>query len=365
MNTDQEIRGSDTRAALSGFDDIERFLASPDFRSWKIAEASPPLFIEPLTAVLRDRVAFIEWVRQNFRALHTLLVTHGAIVFRGFPISSAGDFNQFVMLFEQYSLGYAGGASPRQKIEGKVFEASKLAGPLKIGLHQEMAYTKDCPGRIAFFCRKPAEEGGETIIGDMRRVTRSISEGLRAKLEKYGVTSVRNFAAPPSGRTEECVDSHPDQRSWKYAFYTDDPAEVNALCAAKSMEPIWHDDGTLTVKTTFDALRSHPVTGERIYRCLLHMADPYGGVATDKLPAGMNKIVEEVFSKQKIKTGFYLGDGTPLTETEIEELVSIFDRNEISWQWQAGDIMLLDNLLVAHGRNPFSGTRDVQVGLFA
>ena len=33
------------------------------------------------------------------------------------------------------------------------------------------------------------------------------------------------------------------------------------------------------------------------------------------------------------------------------------EEEEVKWEWEVGDVLLLDNLLVAHGRNSFTGPR--------
>lgn len=329
---------------------------------WTLDGSAPPLFIEPRTSSVQTLDGFIAWAGENLETIEALLVKHGGLVFRGFEVRGADDFSRFVKLFEAFKTGYVGGANVRRALADEVYEASQYAAPLKLPLHQEMAYARQYPGRVVFFCRKPAERGGETIICDMRRVTRDLPEPLREKLAARGISNVRNFTAPRADGGEERASEHPDQKSWKTGFFTDKRDEVEAICLERGMKPVWQEDGSLTATVDFDAFTPHPVTGEPIYRSNIHL-DLYTDRALAELPKEVREPIQEMFASQVIKSGVYLGDGTALSEDELDAFNAVVDKHEVSWTWQPGDIMLLDNLLTAHGRNPYEGTRDIQVGL--
>ena len=99
-------------------------------------------------------------------------------------------------------------------------ESTRLDKRVKLRLHSEMAYMPDFPARIAFFCRKPADVGGETIVADVRGLLAALPESLRSKVEALGIMTVRNFA-PPSKELNSSV-AHMDLRGWNIAFETDD-----------------------------------------------------------------------------------------------------------------------------------------------
>jgi len=320
--------------------------------TWRLREGAPPLFIAAKNGAFDSKAASIEWVRRHRATLDELMVRHGAVVLRDFPVITAQDFDDLMAVFPPYEAGYVGGGAPRANVVGKVLEATRAAKELFLCLHQEMAYLTAYPGRIAFFCRKPAESGGETIIASMVEFTRRLPPAIRERLERCGVRGVRNYAPAGTGQSE--VADARDGIAWDDAFGTSDRAQVEKLCAARDLEPVWKDNGGLAVITKLDPFAVHPFTGERLYRSIIHTSniDTLTGKLTHKMEG-------------PLATGYTFGDGTPLEIADAQVLHDILNELTMSWKWQAGDVMLLDNLQIAHGRNRYQGTRETLVSLLA
>lgn len=320
-----------------------------------VAASKVPLFITPRRAFGSvDDVA--GWVSEHRQALDKLILRHGGIVLRGFPIRSAEDFDQLMGLFPAYDKGYVGGASPRGKVVGRVLEATKLGEDINIPLHQETSYLRTYPPRIAFFCKQPAEVGGATTIASMRSVTQGLPQWLERELEQHGVRGVLNFAAP-GGARGDAIDSA-DSKPWPEVYGTSSRDEVESLCEGMGQQTIWNDDGSLTVVTVMPAFTTHPVTGERFYRANLHTHY----LTYERHPRGDERR-NAMLSANKLPTGYAIGNGRELTRDESRQLESLFDAAVMGWKWQAGDLMILDNLQVAHGRAPYKGHRETLVAL--
>jgi hypothetical protein len=320
--------------------------------TWRLAEQAPPLFIGAKDGAFAGTSAFLDWVRDHRATLDDLILKHGAIVLRGFPVATAEDFNDFAGNFPQYDGNYVGGGAGRAPVVGRVMEATRLARESFICLHQEMAYLQSYPPRLAFFARKPAESGGETIIGSMREFTRRLPAGIRDRLERLGVRGVRNYAPAGAGKGELA-----DLRygvAWDESFGTADKAEVERLCAERGLEPIWRDDGGLIVVTQLDPFAVHPITGERFYRSIIHTSN------IDTVTGKLTHKMEGAYA-----TGYTFGDGTAMTIEEGQSLHDVLNDITMCWEWQGGDLMIVDNLQVAHGRNRFQGERETLVALFA
>ena len=81
------------------------------------------------------------------------------------------------------------------------------------------------------------------------------------------------------------------------------------------------------------------------------------------LPPSVRDAVLAEFEDHDLPNNTYHGDGSPIEPEVMEHLRAIYHRQTVSFPWQEGDVLLLDNLLVAHGRNPFQGARKVVVGM--
>ncbi len=323
----------------------------PDVQCHELNPGQPPLFIEPKGDALQDRARFRAWSESMRPRLDKLITAHGGIVLRGFPITETQDFSSFINLFPAFDVGYAGGRAPRKAISGKVMEATRLASSVRLALHSEMAYMRDYPKRIAFFSHKTAPVGGETLIGDVRKLIDAMAPEVLAKIRLLGTRMARNFG-PPSDNLDGTY-AHMDQRGWNQSFFTDDPAQVEAICIERGLEPVWYEDGSLAVFNKLEPFVVHPETGKELYRSVLHMKPQAENL---ELGAQVGKI-------KKFATGATLGNGERLQADEMAHMEEILDQVTYSWPWRDGDVMVLDNLQVWHGRNPYEGPRDVQVAL--
>lgn len=326
-----------------------------DVHGWIGGEGVPPLFIEPNAGRFGSFDDVLAWVDAHRVELDRLIVEHAGVWLRGFPIATAEEFNTLMGKFPPFEGGYVGGGSPRKKITGQVLESTQLAEEYKITLHSEMSYVRRYPKRIAFFCKQASPVGGETIIGSMRHFMQRLPTELREKLEKHKIRSVRNLA--PAGTSKgKAVSEHPDLVGWDVSFYTDSKEQVEAECRRLDVECIWNEDGSLTVVGYTDPFAVHPQTGERIYRTNIHTN---GKIAGAKY-AGLD---EALLSKQKMPSGYTLDTGEGLSAEEVQAIADTFNSIEIAWPWENGDVMILDNLLCVHGRNPFSGQREILTAL--
>ena len=317
----------------------------PDVSCHELNRGQPPLFIEPRGKALVSSDAFFAWAAAKRAVFDDLIVRHGGIFLRGFPTLETEDFEKLTNLFPNFEAGYVGGYAPRAAVRGRVMESTRLKASRKLALHSEMAYMRDYPKRIAFFCRQAATQGGETIIGDLRSLVEHLPPNLADKIEKLGARMTRSYAPKSDGLEKSVGDM--ESIGWNIAFGTDDKAKVETLCAERGLEPLWNEDGSLTLFNRLQPFVVHPQTGKRLYRSLLHV--PFAGVA----------------QRGAHRSGMSLGNGESLSSAETEKFQSFIDSATYAWPWRNGDIMILDNLQVWHGRNPYQGSREVQVALLA
>jgi len=317
-----------------------------------------PLFIQPLDPLLqRDSEAAAQWFEAHRPAIEPLLLDHGAIVLRGFAIPDTQAFERLIASYDSPQFGYLGGATPRAQIAGRVYESTRAPAEAVLGMHQEMAYLPDYPTHLAFYCRMPAAWGGETYIADMRRFTAGVDPRFIDRIEANGVLYTRNFRSPNVSTGHPVLDTY--HKTWCNAFATDDPATAEAQARAVGLTPEWLPDGSLSVKYRARGLIEHPQTGERLW---------FNQIATQSLTPQNHGPHFELYDRHygQDRPRAYAttyGDGSPIATADLDALYPLIGGLTVVFPWSSGDVLLLDNFLTAHGRNAYTGRRDVQVAL--
>jgi alpha-ketoglutarate-dependent taurine dioxygenase len=321
---------------------------------------NPPLYVDAEKGALsRDTGKAAEWSRSHRAALDGLLAHHGALVLRGFALPDTASFARFLGHYHSFSQGYAGGATPRDRVSESVYEATQVPPSVSILLHQEMAYLREYPKRIAFFCVRPADTGGETTVGDFRHFTRDLPASFVEKLTDTGVVYHRNFRPSDELHTS---DPHPAiyHATLAQGFGTLERDRIEETCRLLGMEYEWEPDGSLSTRLAREAFARHPLTGQRVYfnHILTQIIDPewLGDAYEPYLDmydrAGRPRPYDVTY-----------GDGSPVDMTDHHRVRDGLASITVAPTWQAGDVLLIDNILVGHGRTPFRGPRNVQVML--
>jgi amino acid adenylation domain-containing protein len=298
-----------------------------------------PLIIKPNSA----EIDIISWTKNNRKYLETELFKHGAILFRGFSVKSVAEFENFAQticpnLFAEY------GDLPRTGEGGKVYGSTPYPADKAILFHNESSHLHCFPLKIWFYCVQPADEGGETPIVDCRKAYQLLSYQLREKLATKQLMYVRNFATG--------LDV-----SWQNFFNTTDKKEVENYCIQAGIDFEWYDDNGLVTRQIRPALAVHPQTDEPVFfnQIQLHHIS--------YLDVDVRESLLSLFGESKLPRNVYFGDGTPITSAEIAEINQVYQQSQTSFSWQKGDIIMLDNMLAAHGRNPFVGERKIVVAM--
>ena len=321
-----------------------------------------PLFLAPASDRLRSSAEDVNnWLVEHAVAFDHVLAEVGAIVLRGFPIHSTDDFQTIGKHLPPLEMGYAGGNAPRESVKGNVMESTRADPSVLLYLHQEMAYNPQYPTRIAFLCNVASATGGETILADVRQIERRLPPELAAAVKERGLRYIRNFRSPDRSTGNKDIDTF--HNTWSRAFKTEDKDEVAAICDARGVRYTWQPDGSLTLVSDLPGYRKHPVTGEEVWFNQMHTMALKPPVITPELDEAM----EDFYAASDMRRPFLVqyGDGGEIATEHLNAVYALFDELTVGFAWQAGDVMFIDNLHTAHGRNPFTGERDVQVQVFA
>ncbi len=302
--------------------------------------ARAPLVIEPSMAE-RD---LDELVAVHRTALDERLLEHGALLFRGFRVSSVEDFERFSTAVSPRKLDYTYRSTPRSSVGKGVFTATEYPPDQEIAMHCENAYQRDWPLKVAFCCLEAADTGGETPIADMRQVTSAIGSELLDRFETRKVRYVRHY--------RPYVDI-----PWNVVFQTNDRGEVASFCQRNGIDHEWLDADTLRTAQTNHGTARHPLTGERVFFNQAHLFH------VSNLGAEMAKSLINLFGPDRLPRNAYYGDGQEIASEDLQRIAQSFRAAAVSFAWHAGDVMLLDNMQMAHGRRPFTGKRRVVASL--
>lgn len=299
-----------------------------------------PLVIEPNVESLK----LATWAAGNRAMVEEQLLRHGAVLFRGFEVASAEQFQEVSKALYPDLLDYRERAAPRNEVSSKVYTSTEFPADQYIPLHHEMSYSHNWPTKILFYCLQPAQRGGETPVADDRKVIDRIDpEVKRAFLEKK-VMYVRNYG--------EGVDL-----SWREAFQTDDKAVVEEYCRKAGATVEWRDQDRLRTRSVRQVLVEHPRTGDVVWFNHAHMFH-----VSNLQPQVRASLLSEFAPDELPRNAFY-GDGSPIEDDVLEHIRRTYRDTAVSFPWQKGDVLLVDNILASHGREPFEGPRTVLVSM--
>ncbi|MGD1807089.1 condensation domain-containing protein [Dapis sp. BLCC M126] len=302
-------------------------------------EQTLPLVIEPNS----EEVDIADWATNNREFFETNLRQHGAILFKDFNINSISKFEKVAGAISSNLFGEYGDL-PREGVSKKVYGSTPYPEDKAILFHNESSHLHRWPQKIFFLCVKAAESGGDTPIVDCRKVYQMLSPQLREKLEEKQLMYVRNYV--------EDLDV-----SWQDFFHTNNKSEVETYCKNAGMEFEWLENNGLKTAKLRPAITTHPKTGEKIFfnQIQLHHIS--------YLDAAVRESLLSEFGEKSLPRNVYYGDGSPIEDSVIEEIGAIYEKATISFPWQAGNMIMLDNMLIAHGRNPYVGERKIVVAM--
>jgi alpha-ketoglutarate-dependent taurine dioxygenase len=316
-----------------------------------------PVMIRPVAGEKLEAL-----LRTEREPLREILRRYGAILFRDFGLRSAEDFQKAAaQCFEGDLLPYLGGLSPRGQVKEGVFESTKLPAYMRITQHHEMSYLPNPPRAIAFFCELEPQQGGETPLADSRKVYKQIPAGLRERFEQSGVCYHRTLYGPKRNFVYAALNRWLKvRRSWMETFLTTDRSVVERLCAEQGGTAHWDGEDGVRMSNILPAVRRHPETGEKLW--FNHVTT---FLMTPESAGMMRYLLYRLAYLNPLHRPVHatLGNGEPITLEELRTINEAVDSATVRFKWKQGDLLLVDNLQVSHGRMPFRGARRILVAM--
>ena len=284
----------------------------------------------------------------NKDVIHEHLLDKGAILFRGVDIDSRDKFQSIVdRISDGQFMEYIDGNSPRTKLSGNVYTSTEFDPEQSITMHSELSYSANWPSKIFFCCTIAAETGGETPLADCREIYKRMDPEAVKKIEDEGLVYIRNL--------------HGGQGigpSWMDTFETKDKASLEKYFEDTKIQYEWKPDGGVKLIQPSQGIIAHPVTNEKVW---FNQIDQFHPSHLDQELYETLMMLYE--NEEDLPTYVTYGNGEKVPLSLVEEILKVSMDVAVANPWQQGDFVLVDNVLVSHGRKPFTGKREVLVSM--
>jgi alpha-ketoglutarate-dependent taurine dioxygenase len=296
---------------------------------------------EFLLGVTAEQPLGAEWFAQHREQILDALDHAGVIYFRGFGADSHG-FEAIADVIAPTTMPYMGGVSPRRYVHGTVFTANDAPGPLPVVQHHELSYHGSTPRYVFFYCDQKPETGGATPTSCGKRYGRTMDARhgrVMDELEEKGVVFIRNFTAA-------------NFKSWEITWQTSDRAELENRLRANDTEFEWLSDTWLRTKQRRSAIVRDPVTNQRILYASINI---WGRGFVERVNRVYDlPMPEDDVMVQPFATVF--GDGTAIPNDFVVDMDKVYDEQKVVTPYENGDFMIINNIIAAHGKTPWTGT---------
>ncbi|MFC5287304.1 TauD/TfdA family dioxygenase [Actinokineospora guangxiensis] len=297
-----------------------------------------PLLVEPDGRGITDLIA------ERRAELRAGLAERGALLFRGFDIGGVDGFDAVVRALSGEPLLYTERSSPRSTIKGRVYTSTDYPPDEEIFLHNENSYQAAWPLTLFFYCVEPPTSLGATPLADIREVYRLIDPQVRREFEQRGWMLVRNFHADFGA-------------AWQDTFNTTSREEVEEYCSRNGILCQWQGKEGLRTRAVRRAVHVRP--GDDVPRWFNHLT--FFNVST--LPADLSEGLRAMFAPEELPTNTFYGDGGEIPAEVLDHIRGAYRRATTRFDYHRDDVLVVDNMTAAHGREPFTGPRKIAVAM--
>ena len=283
------------------------------------------------------------WAAEHRNALCALVAEHGVLLVRGLGLH---DATQTEVVFRQLGnlMTEVEAFASRQRYAQGVYSSSKWPPNQPMCQHHELSYTLEPPGLMLFACLTAPTDGGATPLSDSPTVLDALPADLVERFERVGWLLIRSY--------NEDIGA-----SFAEAFGTDDRSAIERYCHANAIEFEWQPDGGLRTSQRRSAVVRHPLTGRRCWFNQIAFLNEW------TMDPEVREYVLDVYGEGGLPFNTRFGNGDPIGADVVQLINEAYEANVFREPWQPGDLMLVDNVRTAHGREPFEGSREVLVAM--
>lgn len=308
----------------------------------------------PLDVELRpDRPALVHidtpadapsWATQYREALRAQVTEHGALLVRGLGLR---DMDQVGAVFSRLTgslMTERESFAPRQEFGPGLYSSTTWPANQPMCMHHELSYTLETPGLMLFACLTAPDQGGATAVADAAQILQALPAEPRERFAREGWLLTRSYNDEIGASLEE-------------SFGTGDRAEIERYCRAGAIDFTWQPDGSLRTTQRRPAVVRHPLTGKDCWFNQIAFLNEW------TLDPEVREYLVDAYGDDGMPFNTRFGDGSPIGEDIVQLLNATYEEHTRREPWQAGDLLLIDNIRTAHSREPFTGERQVLVGM--
>ena len=288
------------------------------------------------------------WYNDNQDLIEQKLLEHGAILFRGFDINTPAAFARTTRSITPGLLDCLDDNGPRTKITSGIYTSTEYPAEYQLSMHSEYAYSHKFPSRLFFCCIVEPGKGGETPLADNRKILKNLDPEIVEEFRTKRIKYLRNLHG-----------GNGFGLSWQAAFQTNDKSVVEDYCRDMSIDYEWKADGGLRLENTFESVITHPRTGEEVWFNQAPQFHP-SDYPTDIYESLMDSYRG---NENELPQTSLFGDNSQIDIAKLKHIREAMFKEATVNPWRQGDVVMIDNVLVCHGRMPFSGQRKILLAM--
>jgi amino acid adenylation domain-containing protein len=319
--------------------DIEMSSASPaSLPDVDVRPGTPPMLRTEATGDAPS------WAAEHRDALRALVGEYGCVLVRGLDLRDAAQVGAVFARLAPGLMAEREAFASRHAYSEGVYSSTKWPPNQQMCMHHELSYRLEFPGLMLFACLQAPTGGGATAVADSPTVLGALPAELAERFGREGWLLTRSFNDEIGASLTE-------------AFGTEDRAAIESYCRANAIEFEWQPDGGLRTRQRRSAVVRHPVTGVRCWFNQVAFLNEWTMVPE------VREYLVDLYGADGLPFNTRYGNGDPIGEDVVQLLNKVYDAHTVRTPWQAGDLMLVDNIRTAHSREAYEGPREVLVAM--
>ncbi|MFK4102041.1 TauD/TfdA family dioxygenase [Streptomyces sp. NPDC019531] len=284
------------------------------------------------------------WAAEHHDPLHALVLEHGSVLVRGLGLADPATTEAVFRRLAEGLMPDREPFAPRRRYADGVYSSTKWPPNQQMCMHHEISYGLEFPSVLLYACLEAPGSGGATALADASAVLRDLPRDLVSRFEREGWMLTRAYHEDIGASVEE-------------AFGTGDREAVERYCRRHAIEFAWQSDGSLHTRQRRGAVLRHSDSGLPCWFNQIAFLNEW------TMEPEVHEYLVEMYGADGLPFNTRFGDGDPIDVDVVRTINEVYDTHTVREPWQDGDLLLVDNIRTAHGREPFEGPREVLAAL--